>query len=426
MTEKLALARELSKLKPEIEYLRSQTETYQSLLTEKLSLQRQLSTAQVELEMEKRGAQRALAMQERFTEKDGRLEDQLEELRNQLATERRAREKVERDAQKESASWEGRKAILEGKLDAFRNKLRTTKEQLKQTEEELQKAQVSVKTLASRARPSGYYDKPATNPRKRPATHIDMDATIGTPGDLPPAKRGKRGSTLPGDKSTFSITPFLNRTASVAPDTPREENGVENEIEHNEEVSAPAEPPIKPPNAIPAPSSVVGQKPNVAKKASTVKSTGDRDSLTTAKTGKSNIKAPPSRKRSVFPPLENVAEEQNDENEPPAEIAGEDPSRNGVDLESHLPPPIGDVEPKKRKHKLLGSGLGKTLFDDDDGEAAKAGTRVPIGAARVFGVLGRGALAGPKGNLRRGLGTSVDSSKVFSPLKKDMRVSTEG
>ena len=45
---------------------------------------------------------------------------------------------------------------------------------------------------------------------------MDPDATtLGTPGDGPAAKRGKKAARGVGDKSTFSITPFLNKTTSV-------------------------------------------------------------------------------------------------------------------------------------------------------------------------------------------------------------------
>ncbi|KAI9875713.1 MAG: hypothetical protein M1830_008078 [Pleopsidium flavum] len=422
LTEKLALTRELSSMKPELEHLRSQTETHHSLISEKLSLQRQLSTAQVELEMEKRATQRYLAKEEKNTENEGRLELQIEELRKELALERRDRQKLEQDAQKELASWEGRKAVLEGKLDAFRNKLRTTKEQLRQTEAELSKAQTSATTLTYQ----GDYEMSMRNPRKRSASHLDIDATIGTPGVLPTAKHGKRGSTLPGDKSTFSITPFLNRTASVAPDTPREEQRLEHIGEHHEQGPTPAIPTRNAPATVSTTSIPVLPKSKVSKRTATAKAATETHSLGTAKTGKINTKAPPSRKRPGVQSLENVEEEQNDENEPPPEVPAtteEIPQNSEAQFDSHA---LGEqIERKRRKRKLLGTGLGKTLFDDDDGEAIKAGARGPLGVVRGLGVLGKGALAGPKGSIRLGPASSVGVFGSFSPLKKDKRASTE-
>lgn len=424
LTEKLALTRELLNLKPELESLRSQTEAYHVVLSEKLSLQRQLSTTQLELETEKRATQRAFTTQEKKNEKDARQEHQIEELRKELAQERRDKQKVERDSQKEMASWEGKKAILEGKLDAFRDKLRTTKEQLKQTETELHKASVSTATAASRATVSWDGEKLARNPRKRSATHLDMDATIGTPGLLPPAKRGKRGSTLPGDKSTFSITPFLNRTASVAPGTPEDEDGFQYTSKQKEGMLPQVEGLDgalrirQPPSTVSEPES----NSRVDMKRSTAKVTTKVPTLGSARIGKINIKAPTSRKHSVKPSLENVAEEQHDENDVPIESRAMRNEAGPFETRSELNVlPLGeDLEQRKKKRKLLGNGLGKTLFDDDAGDNVKAAS----GLAKGFGVLGKGGLAGLRGGTRVGPAAGAGAFGSFSPLKKDKKANS--
>jgi len=427
LTEKLALTRELSNLKPELESLRSQTEAYQSVLSEKLSLQRQLGTTQLELETERRAMQRALTTQEKSIEKDARLEHQIEVLRMELSQERRHREKVELDAQKEMASWEGKKAILEGKLDAFRNKLRTTKEQLKQTEVELHKASVSTATAASGATVSGYHEKAAKNPRKRSAMHLDMDATIGTPGLPALAKRGKRASTLPGDKSTFSITPFLNRTANVAPDTPGDDDGFEYVSKQKEDMPPQAEPldDAQPAGRLPSAESEPEPNLTVDKRSAPAKLTTKVHSLESARMGKINTKAPTSRKRSVKPALENVAEEQNDENEPPIDLRAIDNESGFIETSSELNVPrvAEDLEQKRKKRKLLGNGLGKTLLDDD-GDNVKAVSRGPLGLAKGFGLVGKGGLAGPKDSTRIRPATGTGAFGSFSPLKKDKKANS--
>lgn len=434
MTEKLALTRELSNLKPELESLRSQTEAYQLVLAEKLSLQRQLGTTQLELETERRATQRALTNKEKGIEKDARLETEIEELRKDLAQERRDRQKVERDAQKEMACWEGRKAVLEGKLDAFRNKLRTTKEQLKQTEAELCKASVSTATVPSRPPVSGDFERMAKNQRKRSAMHLDMDATIGTPGLPAPAKRGKRASTLPGDKSTFSITPFLNRAASVAPDTPGDEDGFEYVSKHKKGMPSEAESlddaryARKPPSGNSEPEPEPKPKSKAGKPCLTAQLTAKVPTLGSAPMGKINTKAPTSRKRSVKPSLENVAEEQNDENELPIELRATDTEVGPLKTSSELDgTSLGeDLEQKKKKRKLLGNGLGKTLFDDEDGNNVKAVSRGPLGLAKGLGLLGKAGLAGPKGNTRTGPAAGAGAFGSFSPLKKDRKATSDG
>src|ERR1051325_6545929 len=95
LSEKLALSREISSLRPEVEHLRAQVESNQGLLTEKLSLQRQMTTLQVELENERRTAARTLAKQGRKLEQDDDLRSELEEVRKELAQEKKDRSKAE-------------------------------------------------------------------------------------------------------------------------------------------------------------------------------------------------------------------------------------------------------------------------------------------------------------------------------------------
>ena len=423
LTEKLAMARELSTLKPEVDHLRSQVAVHQSLLAEKLSLQRQLNTFQVELEMEKRATQRALAKEGKSHEHDTRLEDQLEELRREVAKERRERQKVEREAQKELADWEGKKTILEGRLDAFRNKLRLTKDQLKEAQNEPHTAQTTAQAARVLAPADANIEKQSRNPRKRSAGKLDKDAIIGTPGDLPVAKKSKKASTLPGDKSTFSITPFLNRTASVPPELPlldREEN------EGEDEVDAPSEMHVDPNRSSPAVVPPTGLKVNAIRPGNT----GNKpDILVNAKSGKANAKVPPARKQKVAPALEKVAEEDQDENMAPTEatvtaqmIVTKQPIKKGNNVDDTL---SGDMEGRKKRRRLLGGGLGKTLFDDDDGEGARGADKGHNGGATSFGGMGRAGIARSKGGLRLGLGGSTGGGGfgTFSPLKKDRMAS---
>lgn len=411
LTEKLALARELSALKPEADHLRSQVAVHQSLLAEKLALQRQLSSVQVELETEKRATQRVLAKEGKSQEHDTRLEAQLEELRKEIAKERRDRQKVEREAQKELADWEGKKTILEGRLDAFRNKLRMTKEQLKEAHNELQTAQMTAQAVRSLA-PAGAKVEKQSRPRKRSAAQLDKDTTIGTPGALPMAKKSKKASTLPGDKSTFSITPFLHRT-SVAPELPLLAH---QESEHEDQMDAPSVMEVNPNRSSPSVVPLVGQKANAIRPDDTVK---NPDVLGNAKPGKANAKRSPTRKQKAGLPLEKVAEEDQDENVAPNEasattqvMATKPLLKKGNNIDDTL---SEEIEGRKKKRRLLGGALGRTLFDDDDREGARGGDKGHTGDARSFGATR------PKGALR--LGLDVGGFGSFSPLKKDRKIS---
>ena len=420
LTEKLALSRDLAALKPEIEHLRSQAITHQTLFAEKLSLQRQLSTTQVELETEKRVTQRTLAKEESRHELDARMESQLEELRSELAKERKETQKLQREMHKLSTDFDGKKAILESRLDAFRYKLNITKDQLKETQKELHNTRASNPAQSD---PSAKARQPTQNTRKRNISQFDTDAMIGTPGDLPPTKKGKRGSTVPGDKSTFSITPYLNRSASIAPLSP---SGSKPALEEESDVN---------PTHISAEGdsvTVTNAKVSDEPMTENGKESGSRQAvaskniaLLTVKARKDNAKREVARKRRVASALEQVQEEHN-ENE----------DENHVSTEAHdigsraiaTKKSIQDIEKPvsnettfiKKKRKVLGVGLAKTLFDEEDMEGSRGGSRVLFGSSRGINGLGRTGLAGITG-IRAGLSASDANMGTFSPLKRDRR-----
>lgn len=113
LSDKLALSREISSLRPEVEHLRAQVESNTGLLTEKLALQRQLTTLQAELDNEKRTAARALAKQGKKMEQDEELRGELEEVRQELATEKKERMKAEAGLAKAEKAMEKVHADLE-------------------------------------------------------------------------------------------------------------------------------------------------------------------------------------------------------------------------------------------------------------------------------------------------------------------------
>jgi hypothetical protein len=451
LTEKLSLARELATLKPELEHLRSQASYQQTVLSEKLALQRQVSTLEVELETEKRASKRA-AEKNDSREREAELRSQLETLQKDLAREKNnskareaelqsqleaiqkdlAREKKEggkayKEAEKELNASETRHTVLESKLDQMRTKLRATKEELKQCQTELSQARAAAAKTTSM---SASADAPTRNPRKRVALEMSTDVAIGTPdgvaarGKKPAIKRGRKDQTMVGEKSMFSITPFLNRTVNMAPDTPakdpepdiveEEDQGTEIEALPEAEVvpEAPAMPETSSPTAAPKPrgKKKVPEKPEVATK----KALGE------TKRNAQNKK--PAPKKRAISTLEKVTEEDVDENEELCQ-----PAAPITDSKTLAAPKAGNVKPaklqseaseaedmglKKKKRKLLG---GKTLFDEEDGEATKRPTKVSLGAPRL---LAKGGLAGPSGGLKGGLGGGFGA---FSPLKKDRR-----
>lgn len=407
LTEKLALARELSSLKPEVDHLRSQTALHQNVLAEKLSLQRQLSKMQVELEMEKRATQRALAKEEKLQVEDAKTAAQLGSLQAELVEERKERLKVERQVQKVSADWETRRLTLESRLDSLKTQLKATKDQLKENQSELRGAQAAPRPGATRSNSDIALNETTKEPRKRIASRMDDDTIIGTPGDLRATKKTKRGSTMPGDKSTFSITPFLNRTASVAPGSILEDSG-SSKADNDDDIGG--RPPIVA-NGHQSSSTTVANPSEKPKSGKATQIAYDASFPDESKRKKTIVKAPAVRKPHKAPVLGQVTEEEHDGNAGPKnrlKSAAEEDSRTGGDI-------TGLFEVRKRKRKLLGDGLAKTLFGDDDGEVVK-GEKAGV---RTFGTLGRVALRDPKANQRSSVAGSANGFGSFSPLKKD-------
>ncbi|MCJ1443292.1 MAG: hypothetical protein MMC23_003790 [Stictis urceolatum] len=428
LTEKLTLTRELATLKPELEHLRTQVSSDQNLLSEKLALQRQVSSLQVELEAERRTAQRATAKQDARQAEDNAVTSQLKELQTELVRERKDRQKAEAELQKTNADFESKKTVLESRLDAFRTKLRSTKEQLKDSQEQL-----SQRTSSFTARTS---EAANANSRKRSLAQVNFDdsTTIGTPGAQHAAKRGKRASSaLRGEKSAFSITPFLNRTASVAPESPV---AAQSEAENNQAgIESASEVESLVPTASPS-GKPRGRKAGQKSKALQPAGAGKANSR-----GREKAAPAAARKASMPPTLDQVVEEGDEGDEDATEQPAPVTRISTTKSSSAKPKPKlvrkvfseeteardfsrDSAEPSfiKKKRKILSGGLGKTIFDEDEGETAKGGL---FGGPRL-GALGAkkgslGGLGGVKLGPKPGGALSGGGFGGFSPLKKDRK-----
>ena len=495
LKEKFALHTELSKLKPELEHLRAESAAHQEILSEKLALQRQLSTVQVELENSQRAAERAkskagknsdqdaereaqlddlhkqlaearhslkeakrevnslqkdLDSEKRAVEQNGAnetresgvLEELVQKLRTELTLEKKERQKADKALDKERQTWEAEKSIRDDKLAQFRSKLRATKEDKLALEAEVQKLQEEVSkktTMVDTARPL------AKNPRKRAAAQMGPDATIGTPGDALPSKKGKRAAaSMPGEKSTFSITPFLNKTGGAAHESDDDSELEDSMAQHASakrsrvESEAESEAEVAPAAAATKPASKKALAPAPSKK---------QNANTSAPARKAKAAAKPS--------LELVAEEADengeadeDANDAPADVEPETTVAVAAPVAAAPAPklkpkvPAAKKAPRKslaefstfdtgddgkvvvkKKRKLLGGGagagslLGKTLFDDEDDAEAPKPKPIP----------GRGAFLAKGGSklLKGAAGTQPAKKQAagfgFSPLKKDKR-----
>lgn len=378
--ENLRLAKELSSLRPELEHLKAQSASYQALLSDKLSLEQQLKSLSSQLESERRSFERLQVggMNEAGEEKT-RLNTHVKDLRNEVAKESRERQRLEEEIKKQSIDWERERTALENKLESVRRKLRTTKEKLKVSQDELQQ-RVSV---AKDEDMDGALPRSNTNTCQQESSHFDV-MTINTPGAVHISRDTKKSSTLPGHKSTFSITPFLSRTGAP-PDSP-DSTGDINE----------------------RPSDQSGGNEDMPD------TENDTTSIQRPVRKVSGANRPVDLERPML--VSKPTYDARSMNVPDGKKAGPPSDAHALSNETSM---VKQVKPRKRK--LLGMQRNATLFDeDDDGVQEKRhGWKGGPGEKRSL------APAPSKIYNNPGLGTDLDGtfgvSTGFSPLKRDRR-----
>lgn len=429
------------KAEEELEAARENTQiedVRKDLLKEKKAKQRLedvVENLQAEIEKAEKAAARAL----KRADGNASADDQAEELRQELANEKKDRQRAEKNSEHAAEEAETQRAALEDRLGRFREKLRSTKDKLKEMEVELAAAKeaAEVANAAAAAAASEAAAAAATAPtkattktaaskaekpsKKRAAAAMEPEeSALGTPGDGPGAKkRGRKGKSAGvGDKSTFSITPFLNKTMNADME---EQSGAEEEEE----------------------ASPVAQK-------------SSKQPLALADSSKTNAqtKKPTAQRKQKAPMLEMVTEESEDvhsqgqENAPKTKAGamklktktndGPDetrqpskkkkPRKSLVEFDTFRASEEKSTTMQKKKRKL--GGIGKTLMDEEDDSQAPA--KGGFGARGLFGTKGYSVLAGQKKGSSMfgkssGLGKSVLMSAAdgsdfqFSPLKRNRK-----
>ncbi|KAJ5102865.1 hypothetical protein N7532_003394 [Penicillium argentinense] len=208
LTEKFQLSKELSKLQIELDRHRNQVSSFQTMVAEKLELERQLNSLEVQLENEKNAHERTRAKNSLQAAEIVQLSGRIEDLQGELTREQRAKQQQERDSRQQSAEWDCQRSILEGRIETLKKQLRTSKDTLHETQHQ-RRSNVKSEDEVTESRSR-------TVPLQRPGPGADYQngVTIATPGAVRVQDKIKRQSALPGDKSAFSITPFLNRTGA--------------------------------------------------------------------------------------------------------------------------------------------------------------------------------------------------------------------
>lgn len=386
LAEKLRLSRDLTNLQKEFDRLRNQDSSYQALIPEKQELERQLNSLEVQLENEKNSHERTRNKTSQQATEIARLSVRIEELEGNLARELRANQQSEHDSRQRNAEWESQQSVLEGRVETLKRQLRTAKDKLQEAQNELQHRRTNVNIENEPSEP-----RSRTVPLQRPGpggADYQGGVTISTPGAVRVQDKLKRQSALPGDKSAFSITPYLNRT--------KNSGGSPSSSDAEEEQPKQAKATAKTKDG----TKTVSRKPSNAEEPAERASLEDRDSSTRvpSKTAKGKSKAQEGKPASR-PAPKPILEEDSD------------------DLESSL-----DQGQAKTKRRKLGAQRERSLFEDDEDEGGfdirKPGRKLGLGGGRSSILANTTQLSGASG-IPRNLGFTAPMG--FSPLKKDRK-----
>ncbi|RBQ68578.1 hypothetical protein FVER14953_02580 [Fusarium verticillioides] len=426
LQEKLALSHKLDQIQPEIEHLKAQLENHRAVVAQKQDLERQLSSIEVELENEQRSKKR---MQSKNHDSD-QVKEQLDEAKREL-------EKLKKEHSRELREVRGECDMLEGRVEDTRSKLKKTQGDLKDARAELASCRAELEE-ARKALATNKSSKKNVTMKEHPigrkrAQDLSMeDISIGTPGPdeatlrRPSKKRGAERA-LVGEKSTFSITPFLNRTKNLSENMSDELSELHSPTGKSTGASGPlAFEDVGPEAGDSISMEPIGEAAELDHQAEddavaeeeeqpkAQKARGrPRKALDEAPTTKKNMPVQAKRKTKVAKTssrVEMIAEV--DEADEPETESIEKPKKVPGLLKSNpatasLRDGNDDADTRKKKRKMLGGG-NKTLFDDEEAEPAPRPAKIQMAAGR--------RLKAPLGNVRGAFGGAT-----FSPLKKDRR-----
>ncbi|KAM0200349.1 hypothetical protein ACHAPA_004925 [Fusarium lateritium] len=427
LQEKLALSHKLDQIQPELHHLKTQLETHRAVVAQKQDLERQLSSVEVELENEKRSKQR---MQSKNNDND-QIREQFDETKKELESIKKEYSRELREARGECERLEGRVEDTKSKLKKTQTDLKDTRAELESCRAELQEARKTV--LESKASKKSVSMK--EQPGKRRIQDMSLeDISIGTPGPdeatlrRPFKKRGIERA-LAGEKSTFSITPFLNRTKNLSDNMSDELSEIHSPTGKTVDAPEPIVPQVgdgaefgdsvsMEPIEEAAESGGEAEEDAAAEEQEQPKAQKargrPRKALDDAPTSKKNmpVQAKKKAKATKASSKLDVLTEEVDIVEPEVEPTEKPKKRSGLSKSNPAPAAlrlgVEDADARKKKRKVLG-GNNKSLFDDDDGEeSVPKPAKIQVGAGRK--------LKAPLGGVRSAFGGAT-----FSPLKKDRR-----
>lgn len=415
--------------------------TYQKVQTDAdEDLRKQVADLEAKLANEKRAAQKAKRSQDNdSTEEQTVLQEKVKALEAQIAADKKEVERAQKTSEKEAAAARDQIEMLTQRVEEFKGKLRDTRAELKEVRADL--TQARTKTTSVPIKNDDEAKKPMSKAKagkKRGANEISVDEMmLDTPGHTegrtkrPLKKRGIEFTAV-GEKSTFSITPFLEKsnTLNLA-------ETIEEEVEEPSILEGKGDPgaPIIEPEAETTEEIPVAEAPKPKSVAKALKATKPKPAAANEKKARGRPKAQTLAETSPNKLIGNATSGTNileKVDEEPEEIQKNHASKEDVPVSKKLVLTTNssvdasntsseNPEPKKKKRKLLGTSNKGTVFDkDEDADEAEAPAPTTAAAAtkrKPVGLKVSSTRKGPVSALARG----AFAGKSFSPLKKDRR-----
>lgn len=458
-------------MKLEMEHLRSQLVHGQNMIAEKLALERQLNSAEVELAAEKKARQQvskaeidSKVSQEALTQKmkmieaelsaekkekghlqaavasaktptsgtddesnQERLQNMVQQLGRELMLERKEREQEREMFTVTLSGAEEAQNALESKLSATKRTLRGVQMELKACKAEMMASSRGPSASTSntaKARASKSNAKGASSLEAGLAGFNEQVSDPPEEGDLIARKAAKkRGAdhSLMGEKSLFSVTPFLSRTKAFDIDIVMEENEDEDRDDQfrKEASGGSGESDVH----TPINSQAAAEKAHVARsekpaQVSAFGVTGDGGVKTTKPRGRPKKVLTEASSNLPTTTSTTIGKAYGLDGKPGAMVP-EDSAFESLETgtrKASVTKTAQDtkagMDTKRKRRKLVGD-TSKTIFDSEDMEALdlkpKRPPKVQLGGNRT---LGKSMMRMPRENFGKA---------AFSPLKKDRR-----
>ncbi|KAJ5097562.1 hypothetical protein N7456_008283 [Penicillium angulare] len=392
LSEKMQLDRDLSNLKSELDRVKTQSSLQQASTSGKQDMERHINSLEVQLGDERHAHERTRAKNLQQAAEINTMATRIEELQSELSRQSRAKQQHDRELRQHEMDWEKQRAVLENKIETLRKQLRLAKDKLQAAQNDLQQRRNIPKDQDAdilESRPRVVSAQPG-----EPSVDHQGGVTIATPGAVRVQEKIKRQSALPGDKSAFSITPFLNRT-SAPRDSPDSSDISDVDSKEARRAMADSHSPPKSQNTHNS-------------------SDGESSPLNHQAAQRSFSKG---TKLSAQPRKHTSGATTNQSKKTINRVDKKVPLKESLEPQDPPHPQQGQAKPRKRK---LGAQRDRNPFEDEEEEifeSRKQGRKVGLGAGRPS-VLGTGQVLGASSSDRPPKALRFGG---FSPLKRDRK-----